>query len=73
MHQVFASGFLRAADPRPVAVVLSGGGNLGAAQVGMLRALLEHGIVPDLWWVARLEPSTVPRWRPTRPWRATTG
>ena len=48
MHQVFASGFLRAADPRPVAVVLSGGGNLGAAQVGMLRALLEHGIVPDL-------------------------
>jgi NTE family protein len=32
----------------PVAFVLSGGGNLGAVQVGMLRALLEHQIVPDL-------------------------
>jgi NTE family protein len=32
----------------PVAFVLSGGGNLGAVQVGMLRALLEHGIYPDL-------------------------
>jgi NTE family protein len=32
----------------PVAFVLSGGGNLGAVQVGMLRALLEHGIRPDL-------------------------
>ena len=30
------------------AFVLSGGGNLGAIQVGMLRALLENGIVPDL-------------------------
>lgn len=30
------------------AFVLSGGGNLGALQVGMLRALLEHRIVPDL-------------------------
>jgi NTE family protein len=30
------------------AFVLSGGGNLGALQVGMLRALTEHGIVPDL-------------------------
>jgi NTE family protein len=28
--------------------VLSGGGNLGALQVGMLRALTEHGLVPDL-------------------------
>ena len=32
----------------PVAVVLSGGGNHGAVQVGMLRALVEHEIVPDL-------------------------
>ncbi|HVX69559.1 MAG TPA: patatin-like phospholipase family protein [Mycobacteriales bacterium] len=32
--------------PREV-VVLSGGGRLGAAQVGALRALLEAGIVPD--------------------------
>jgi NTE family protein len=31
-----------------VAFVLSGGGNLGALQVGMLRALLEHDVVPDL-------------------------
>lgn len=31
-----------------VAFVLSGGGNLGALQVGMLRALCEHGIVPDV-------------------------
>lgn len=32
----------------PVAFVLGGGGNLGAVQVGMLRALVEHGIAPDL-------------------------
>ena len=31
-----------------VAFVLSGGGSLGAVQVGMLRALYERGIVPDL-------------------------
>ena len=30
------------------AFVLSGGGNLGALQVGMLRALDEFGIVPDV-------------------------
>lgn len=34
--------------PNPVAFVLSGGGPLGAVQVGMLRALAEGGIVPDL-------------------------
>lgn len=35
--------------PTPaVAFVLGGGGVLGATQVGMLRALLEHGIQPDL-------------------------
>jgi NTE family protein len=32
----------------PVAFVLSGGGNLGALQIGMLRALTEREIVPDL-------------------------
>ena len=32
----------------PVAFVLGGGGLLGAHEVGMLRALLEAGIVPDL-------------------------
>jgi NTE family protein len=35
-------------EKMPVAFVLSGGGSLGAVQVGMLRALYEHGIVPDL-------------------------
>ncbi|OLB65726.1 MAG: patatin [Actinobacteria bacterium 13_2_20CM_2_72_6] len=32
----------------PVAFVLGGGGVLGAVEVGMLRALLEYGIAPDL-------------------------
>jgi NTE family protein len=36
-------------DPEPTtAFVLSGGGNQGVSQVGMLRALLERGIVPDV-------------------------
>lgn len=36
-------------DGRPrTAFVLSGGGNQGVAQVGMLQALLERGIVPDV-------------------------
>lgn len=34
--------------PRTTAFVLSGGGNLGALQVGMLRALFERQIRPDL-------------------------
>lgn len=34
--------------PRPVGFVLSGGGSLGAIQVGMLRAVAEQGIIPDL-------------------------
>lgn len=33
---------------RTTAFVLSGGGSLGAVQVGMLRALLERGIEPDV-------------------------
>jgi NTE family protein len=33
---------------RPVAFVLSGGGSLGAIQVGMLRALFEAGVKPDM-------------------------
>src|SRR5689334_4810300 len=32
----------------PVAYVLGGGGVLGAAEVGMLRALLRAGVRPDL-------------------------
>ncbi|MFN2590974.1 MAG: patatin-like phospholipase family protein, partial [Actinomycetota bacterium] len=35
------------AEPR-VAFVLGGGGNMGAYEVGMLAALLERAIVPDL-------------------------
>ncbi|WP_033296384.1 patatin-like phospholipase family protein [Amycolatopsis jejuensis] len=34
--------------PRPVAFVLGGGGSLGALQIGMLRALDEVGVTPDL-------------------------
>ena len=34
--------------PRPLAFVLSGGAALGALQVGMLDAALEHGLRPDL-------------------------
>jgi len=41
---------VRRGDPgRPVtAFVLSGGGHQGVAQVGMLRALVERGITPDV-------------------------
>jgi NTE family protein len=38
----------RRRDRGPVAFVLGGGGNLGAVQIGMLRALAEHGIAADL-------------------------
>jgi len=38
----------RARRRRKVAFVLSGGGNLGPIQVGMLRALAEADIVPDV-------------------------
>ena len=38
---------VRRQRPR-TAFVLGGGGNLGAVQVGMLRALLEHHVKPDL-------------------------
>jgi NTE family protein len=31
-----------------IAFVLGGGGHLGAHEVGMLRALVEHGVAPDL-------------------------
>jgi NTE family protein len=34
--------------PSPIAFVLGGGGSLGAIQVGMLRALRQHGVAPDL-------------------------
>jgi len=34
--------------PRPVGFVLGGGGSLGAVQVGMLQALSELGVFPDL-------------------------
>jgi NTE family protein len=38
----------RGEETRRVAFVLSGGASLGAVQVGMLRALYERGIRPDL-------------------------
>jgi len=38
----------RRRKPGPVAFVLSGGGNLGALQIGMLRALAERELRPDL-------------------------
>lgn len=44
MSKVFP---VRSRQPR-TAFVLSGGGNQGVAQVGMLRALLERDIVPDV-------------------------
>src|SRR5262245_41653462 len=34
--------------PTPVGFVLGGGGSLGAMQVGMLRALAQHDITPDI-------------------------
>ena len=34
--------------PRPIGYVLGGGGSLGAMQVGMLQALSEHEMGPDL-------------------------
>lgn len=36
-----------AASGAPVALVLAGGGSLGAVQVGMLRALVETGLQPE--------------------------
>ena len=38
----------RRAGRQTTAFVLSGGGNLGAIQVGMLRALVERDVVPDV-------------------------
>lgn len=35
-------------DTRTTALVLAGGGSFGAVQVGMLRALVAHGLAPDL-------------------------
>jgi NTE family protein len=47
-HGVMAKVFpVRSREPR-TAFVLSGGGNQGVSQVGMLRALLERGIEPDV-------------------------
>jgi NTE family protein len=39
---------MRKVTTAPTAFVLSGGASLGAIQVGMLEALYEHGINPDL-------------------------
>lgn len=46
---VMSKGFSGRVGRSPrTAFVLSGGGNQGVSQVGMLRALLERGIVPDV-------------------------
>src|SRR3954466_6029673 len=42
-----AAGRPRTRKPK-VAFVLGGGGHMGAHEVGMLRALLERGLKPDL-------------------------
>src|SRR5437660_12612807 len=48
MTLVFKAGQRRPDTGQRTAFVLSGGGNHGSAQVGMLRALLERGVVPDV-------------------------
>jgi hypothetical protein len=64
--------FGRTRRPR-TAFVLSGGASLGALQVGMLRALYERGIAPDLL-VALLRARLMrPSWlRVRRRWRPPT-
>src|SRR5256714_4693212 len=48
MTLVFKPGQRRPDTAPRTAFVLSGGGNHGCAQVGMLRALLERDIIPDV-------------------------
>jgi len=48
MTLVFKSGHRRPETAPVTAFVLSGGGNHGSAQVGMLRALFERGVRPDV-------------------------
>ena len=48
MTLVFKSGQRRPETASRTAFVLSGGGNHGCAQVGMLKALLERGYLPDV-------------------------
>jgi hypothetical protein len=55
----------RDGGPPRTAFVLSGGGNQGVAQVGMLRAVLERGIEPDVVIGRQPVRSTVRPW-PTR-------
>jgi len=62
---------VRGGEPGRIAFVLSGGGSLGAVQVGMLRALSEHKIHPDFligtsvgavnaaWMAGRPEPGSM--------------
>ncbi len=47
-HRADQARLRRMAGQPTVAFVMSGGGNHGVAQVGMLRALLEREIVPDV-------------------------
>ena len=57
--------------PTRTAFVLSGGGNQAVAQVGMLRALLERDIVPDV--IVGTLGGRVQRRRSSRPRRASRG
>ena len=44
---------MKRSDKPEVAFVLSGGASLGAIQVGMLQALYERGIAPDVMCAGR--------------------
>jgi NTE family protein len=46
-HALESERAVRLSQPHRTAFVLLGGGARGAAQAGALRAILEHGIVPD--------------------------
>lgn len=47
MNDVARPDWLDALE-RPLALVMGGGASLGAVQIGMLRALIERGVRPDL-------------------------
>ena len=50
------------------AFIFTGGGSLGAIQVGMLRVLLSSGVKPDFcgWCVSWLDQRKLFRWRSER-------
>jgi NTE family protein len=70
-------------EPPVIALVLAGGGNKGAIQVGMLEVLAEHGFVPDMIFGASVgavngaayagDPTRRGAERLTEVWRGLTG